>query len=149
MAKHIYIAKQVKGLNFEVLVGDKEVVIQFENDQFTTDDDELAKVIDHVMENSGISRFCRKADRGAAEALARRHAEMMKNTGAHKGGVTAGAAKAAMNTELQQRDIELQKAGGDHIKEVFAEEESLILTDEGVTAPSPGLPAKSSLKLGK
>ena len=138
MAKHIYIAKQAKGLKFRVTVGDKDVTIKFENGQYSTDDDELAQAIDDVMKISTIGRFCQKADKAAALQMAAQHQAMLKRTGAFKGGVTASAIKDAGDAEKQRRDKELL-ASGSNLKDQFAEDENLVLTDEGHTEASPGL----------
>ena len=118
MAKHIYIAKQAKGLNFRVTVGDKDVTIQFENGQYSTDNDEVASEIDSAIANSTVGRFCVKADRAAALQMAAQHQAMLKRTGAMKGGVTAAAMKEASEVQKQERDAELNDAG-DHLKEQF------------------------------
>ena len=138
MAKHTYIAKNAKGLKFRVTVSDKDVVVKFENGQFSTDDNDLAAEIDAAL-SGGIGRHARKADRSAALAMAAQHQAMMKRTGAQKGGVTAGAIKDSMNTAMQERDVQLQSEAGDHIKDKFADDENLVLTDPGLTAPSAGL----------
>lgn len=139
MAKHIYIAKQAKGLKFRVTVKDKDVMVRLEHGQFSTDDDELAKEIDKALATSSVGRFCRKADKTAAEALAKRHQDMLSRTGAMKGGVTASALKAAAEIEKQQRDAELQAAAGPDIKGIFDEQENLVLTEAGGD-PTIGLP---------
>lgn len=146
MAKHIYIAKQAKGLKFRVTVDDKDVVVRFKDGQFSTEDDELAAQIDAALQKSTIRRFCQKADRTAALKLAAEHQAMLKRTGAHKGGITAGAMKDAMNTELNRRDAELHDAAGDSIKEQFAEKESLVLTEAVDVMAQPEQPTK--LKFG-
>lgn len=137
--KHIFIAKQAKGLNFYLACGDKEVAVKFINGQFSTDDDELAKAIENAIATTAVGRFARKVDREAAEVLARKHAEHMRRTGAHKGGVTSIAMQEALNTEMQQRDAELRQQGGGELIDKFDQEENLVLTQAGVTSPSPGL----------
>ena len=159
MAKHIYVAKNAKGLKFRVTVNDKDVVVKFENGQYSTDDDDLAEQIDYALAH-GIGRHARNADRSAALAMAAQHQAMLKRTGAQKGGVTAGSIKDSMNTAMQERDVQLQNEAGSTIKDEFAENENLVLTDAGVTSPSEGLskqaevvdalsaPATPKLKLG-
>lgn len=138
MAKHIYVARQAKGLKFRVTVDDKDVIIKFENGQYSTDDDELAAVIDEAVKKPAVGRFCQKADRAAALQMAAQHQAMLKRTGAMKGGVTAGAMKVASEAEKQMRDAELNQIDPT-LKDQFDQDENLVLTDHGETAPSPGL----------
>lgn len=137
MSKHVYVSNKASGFNFTVAMKAKKgketrFRVKFEHKQFKTDDDKLADAIDKLIaENPAIARNIRKADKAAAEALAIQHAEMIKRTGAHKGGVTAEAAKHAMDTTLMQRDVELRSKNVDTA--AFAEE-NLQMTEQ---APEP------------
>lgn len=151
MKKHVYVAEQNKGFNFTVEVGDKRMHVRFVNSQFTTDDDALAEAIDDLRGvNPGIARRCRKADKAAAEKLAREHRAMLSRTGAVKGGVTAEATRKAMDIALGERDIELRSQNAN--SEEFAKE-NLQLTEkvvdqEGQKAKVETPPAKLVISLG-
>ena len=140
MANHVYVASRAKGFNFTVVMEDKKGKetrrrVVFEHRQFQTDDDALAAAIDEaIAEYPGISRNVRKADKAAAEELAIQHAAELKRTGAVKGGVTAEAAKMAMDTSLAQRDIELRAKAEKVDVEAFADE-NLQLTESAPTPP--------------
>ena len=145
MTTHVYIADQAKGFNFTVILDAedkdkaKRVQVRFSDGQFKTDDDKLAEAIDALREiNHGIARRCRKADEAAAEKMARKHRAMMERTGAIKGGVTADAAKRAMDTSLAERDFELRPEKPDANE--FAKD-NLQLTEKVETAPIPATPA--------
>ncbi len=154
MALHVYIAPQKPGFNFVVEVPDEDDKkirrsVRFVKGDFRTEDDVFAEAIDKALAKyPNIGRFCHKADREAAEALARKHREMMSRTGATKGGVTAEAAKMSMDTTLMQRDAELrnQLQNPDAVKEQLAREENLQLTDSAPapTPPAPVEPEKQS-----
>lgn len=145
MTIHVYIADQAKGFNFTVVLDAedkdkaKRVQVRFSDGQFKTEDDKLAEAIDAIREiNPGIARRCRKADVAAAEEMARKHRATTSRTGAFKGGVTADAAKRAMDTSLQERDLELRTAKPD--TDEFAKD-NLQLTEKVETAPIPVDPA--------
>lgn len=145
MGTHIYVAEQKPGFNFVVEMKNEDgekvrKTVRFEKGQFRTEDDAFAEAIDSAMDKyPNISRFCRKTDREAAEALARKHRELMARTGATKGGVTAEAARNAMDTSLAKRDAELrnQLKNPDAAKEQLAKGENLQLTDAATPAPDP------------
>jgi len=135
-----YISPAAKGFRFRIELDEVSHVIQFVNGQYATDDEKLAKAIDAaVSKSAAISRYVRKVDRSAAEALAKQHAAEMARTGAHKGGVTAGAMQDAMKKTIHDRDVALQSQGGDSLVQEFDEKENLVLTEEGQTSPSPEL----------
>lgn len=121
MEKHIYVAERKQGFNFVVEVDGKRERVRFVDGQFKTDNDKLAEAIDALREiNPGIARRCRKADKAAAEKLAREHREMLKRTGAVKGGLTAEAARHSMDISLAERDLKLRNQNVD--VEDFAKE---------------------------
>lgn len=153
---HVYIAKK-EGFNFAVEMENAKgketrVRVRFEKGQFKTNDDDLAAAIDAALADApGLRRFCHKTDKAAAEALARKHAEMARKTGAHKGGVTAEAAKHAMDTTLAQRDMEMRDKNVDTA--AFADENLLLSEQAHVpTDPVPEEVAKpkplGGIKLG-
>ena len=114
MKKHVYIAERKKGFNFALVVNGKRERVRFVDGQFTTDDDDLAAAIDASRKsNLSISRHCRKADKEAAEKLAREHRQMLARTGAIKGGVTAEATRRAMDISLGERDLALRSQNAD------------------------------------
>ena len=147
MANHVYVAERASGFNFTVILEDAEGKetrrrVRFEKGQFKTDDDELAAAIDWALEHTpNLARFCRKTDRAAAEALAKQHAAMLARQGAVKGGVTAEAAKHAMDTSLAERDLQLRSQHVDG--QAFAESD-LMLTEQ--TGAKPAKP--TGIKLG-
>lgn len=157
--EHVYVAERASGFNFTVVMEDKKGKetrrrVRFEKGQFKTDDDKLAAAIDELLaENAGIRRNCRKTDRAAAQRLAEQHMAMLKRTGATKGGVTAEAARHAMDTTLAERDLELRSKGGVDTN-AFADE-GLQLTEE-VKTPAVDVPlvaaasedAKPKIQLG-
>lgn len=144
---HIYIAERKQGFNFVVQVGDERTRVRFVDGQFKTDDAQLAKAIDKIRKtNAGIGRRCRKADKAAADKLAREHREMLKRTGAVKGGLTAEAARHAMDTTMAKRDIELRSQNVDVDK--FAED-GLQLTEEATKPPEKTKAASVSKKAEK
>lgn len=131
---HTYVGSRGSGLNFTVVYKDadtdKEVryLVRLKDGQFQTDNDQIAAAIDEALaKNVTIRSRCKKADRSAAEKMAREHAEQMRNTGAQKGGVSSIMMKNAMSTEQQRRDTEIVAAGIDKVK--TAEEESLVLSE--------------------
>lgn len=163
MATHVYVAERKSGFNFTVVYMDAEgqevrYRVRFEKSQFKTDDDKLAEEIDKLIAKViPIKRNVRKADRAAAERLALEHKEMMQNYGAQKGGVTAQAAKLAMDTTvLQQRDERLKSESID--REAFADENLVLsetanaqpqVADEGGDPePIPAPEKPSGIKLG-
>jgi hypothetical protein len=156
MAKHTYVSSRNSGLSFTAIYKDAETEqdvryrVKFENGQFQTDNDLIAEAIDKLIASvMNIRSRCKKADKAAAEKLVAEHQKQMATTGAHKGGITASAMHTAMHTELQTRDEELSKTGVDKV--ALANEESLVLTEEGATQPSAELAtvaSKPALKIG-
>lgn len=156
MAEHVYVAERASGFNFTVILPsgkkkgkDTRYRVRFEKGQFKTDDDKLAAAIDELLaESVGIRRNCRKTDKQAALALALKHKKMMQRTGAVKGGVTAGAAKSAMDTALYERDLELHPQHPD--ADAFAEEGlQLTETAEEPVASEPEKPVTIQLGGGQ
>ena len=152
MKKHVYVAEQNKGFNFTVEVDvpnkdkAKRVHVRFVDGQFTTDDDALAGAIDALRGiNPGIARRCRKADKEAAEKLARAHRALLSRTGAVKGGVTAEATRKAMDIALGERDIALRSQNANSAE--FAKE-NLQLTEKAGIAPKVEVAPKPAIKLG-
>lgn len=128
MTDHVYIAEQKKGFNFVVILDDKRERVRFIDGQFITKNDDLAKAIDALRKvNPGIARRCHKSDREAAEKLALAHRQLLARTGAVKGGVTAEAARHAMDTSLAERDLKLRSQNVD--VDAFAEE-NLQMTEK-------------------
>ena len=114
MQKYVYIAERKKGFNFIVELDGKRERVRFVDGQFTTDNDALAEAIDALRKSHlNISRHCRKADKEAAEKLAREHRQMLARTGAIKGGVTAEATRRAMDISLGERDLALRSQNAD------------------------------------
>lgn len=141
---HVYIAPDASGLNFHQAVGDKEVFIQFVDGNYRTDDNELAEAIDADIKAGHLSRWVRKVDKAAGEALVRAHIAMRAATGAQTGQSTSQST-ANLNA-LQARDAELHKHGGDSTETVDAlkNDSDLMLTEDAsaqVDAPSQAAPA--------
>jgi len=139
MAKHIYIAKAA-GFSTNAIDEDgNRTRVKFEEGQFQTDDDSIAEQLDNAIAKKGLARHITKVDRAAAEALVAKHRAGMKAQGAMHGSVTALAASEAMKQSMANRDAELKKAVDGSVEgvlEVLAPEGGLVLTEEGVTAPS-------------
>ncbi len=153
MEKHIYVAERKRGFNFIVIIKSERIRVRFVDGQFKTDDNILAAAIDAIRKkNPGIARRCRKADVAAAEKMAREHREMLKRTGAFKGGITADAARHAMDTSLAERDLKLRNENVD--VEEFAKadlqltEAANIPVKKSVKEPIVDPVAKSSIKIG-
>ncbi len=132
MTTHVYVSAQNKGFNFTVEVKGKRKHVRFVDNQFKTDDDDLAAGINALIEtNPGIGRRCCKTDIAAAEKLAREHRRMLQRTGATKGGITAEATRHAMDISLAERDLKLRSQNAD-VKEF--EKENLQMTEAVVEA---------------
>jgi hypothetical protein len=141
---HIYISQQALGFKFRITITEddekKDVLIQFKNGEFKTDNAQIAERIDKLLdERHGISVYVRKVDKAAAEKLAKEHMDRLSRTGAISGGVTAGAVKKAIATDVDARDQELQKKADANIRELAADKENLVLTMKGETHASSGL----------
>lgn len=155
MANHIYVADHAKGFRTRLTIGKddsaEDVLIQFEDGQYKTDNDEIAEQLDLAITKGKLARFCRKVDRAAAEQLAAEFMARKQRSGGVKGQISALSAQKAMTNEIAQRDAVLSQPEVD-VQEI-AESNDMELTEPVAetrvqTVEKATLETTSGIKLG-
>ena len=161
---HKYLAPRAPSFKIRLEINEKDVPIRFENGVFTTEDDEVAKVLDEtIVTSSSLGLHIRKADMQEAEALVAIHqkaaaAQVLKGA-THSGALDklkAGAIPASGNAAAESapnnpEELEKMQLAMASENSETAAEDALILTEKKVVpiidADQPDLTAKSPAKI--
>lgn len=136
-----YRSPNASGFSCILVDGERRERVQFVENVFTTEDEDIVKMMDKAIAEQGLGRHVQKIDKLAAERMAREHIARMQAQGAHRG-QTSSASTAAL-AALQARDQEMHKMPNPEDLANDIQESNDMLITESVDKPTGGV------KLGK